>query len=406
MKTTTQRIRSWNGPALLSFGFRPFFLFGAIWAALAMLIWLPMVMGRIAPPPALSPVDWHAHAMLFGYGGAAVAGFVLTAVPNWTGRLPVTGWPLAGLAGMWLLGRIVTTLPLPLPPLLIAVVDLSVYAALMFVLLREVIAGKNWRNLPVVGLIGLFVAGLVVFHVQARGGAAAQGWGLRLALAALVMLMALIGGRIIPSFTRNWLVKRGETALPAPMDQIDKAALVVGAVALVAFVVAPDARLTAVACGLAGAVHLLRLSRWRGLATTAEPLLWILHLAYAWVAAGFLSVAAAGVDLMLPAGAQHVWMAGGVGILTLAVMSRASLGHTGRALTATRGLTVVYVLANLAAALRLAYALAPGQMWMLHAAGTAWIAAFGGFAVLYWPILTGPRIAARQPSGGQIQQPG
>lgn len=386
---------------MLSFGFRPFFLMGAIWAALAMLIWLPMFMGALAPPPVFSPVDWHAHAMLFGYTGAVVAGFILTAVPNWTGQLPVTGWPLGGLAALWLAGRLATTLPLDLPRPLVAVADLALPAVLLVVLLREIVAGKNWRNLTVVGLIGIFAAGQAAFHWQAADGAAAQGWGARLGLAAIVMLMTLIGGRVIPSFTRNWLVKARQTALPGPFAAPDRVALALGGLALVGFVAAPDAALTAGLAALAGAAHLFRLLRWRGGAIWSEPLLWILHVAYLWVALGFLAAAAAAVGLMPAAGAQHVWMAGGIGCLTLAVMPRASLGHTGRALTAGPGLTAVFVLAILSALLRLAYALT-AQMWMLHAAGTAWIAAFAGFAILFWPVLTGPRVSARQPSARKV----
>ncbi|MDO5658546.1 MAG: NnrS family protein [Paracoccus sp. (in: a-proteobacteria)] len=386
MSGNAKRIREWQGPALFSYGFRPFFLLGAIWAALAMLIWVAHLAGLLSLPFASL---WHGHALIFGFGAAAVGGFVLTAVPNWTGRLPVTGWPLAGLVGLWLAGRLLTAFETgPVG----AAVDMALPVVLVAMLAREVIRGRNWRNLPVVALIATFGLGLILFHL------ADPALGLRLGLAALVMLMALIGGRIIPSFTRNWLVKRGSDRLPVPFARLDKVVVAASAVALLGFVAAPDARLTALICGLVGLAHIARLARWQGVQTGPEPLLWILHLAYLWVALGFLSVAGAGLGLMPETGARHAWMAGAVGVMTLAVMARASLGHTGRELHAGAGLTAVFVAVNIAAVARLVQALLPGQAWLLHLAATAWILAFAGFALLFWPVLTGPRLQAQQPN--------
>ncbi|MDO5647866.1 NnrS family protein [Paracoccus sp. (in: a-proteobacteria)] len=390
MATTAQLIRGWSGPALLAGGFRPFFLMGAVWAGFAMIWWLLMLAGRAPMPGVLMGADWHAHAMIFGYGGAVVAGFLLTAIPNWTGRLPVAGGPLAGLAGLWLAGRIATTAAVA-APVVVAVLDLAMPVVLLALMAREIATGKNWRNLPVLGICGLFAAGQALFHIHGPG--AAQGAGLRLSLAALVMLMALIGGRIIPSFTRNWLVKQGGASLPAPMDRLDKAALIVTAVALIAFVAWPGG--AAVPLALAGAALLARLSRWRGWATRSQPLLWVLHLGYAWVALGFFTAAAAGAGLMAASGALHGWMAGAVGVMTLAVMARASLGHTGRDLAAGPGLVGVFAAINIAALLRVAAAIWPGAVGLLHAAGTAWIIAFAGFALMFWPVLTRPRLASR-----------
>jgi uncharacterized protein involved in response to NO len=173
-----------------------------------MALWVPMLSGHIALPTAFDPVSWHAHEFLFGYLGAVIAGFLLTAVPNWTGRLPVVGWPLGGLAALWLAGRVAVMFSAGLPPFLVAAVDLAFPAVLAAVIGREIVAGKSWRNLVVLGLLAVFAAGNMLFHWEAaRGDYAAQGHGLRLGLGAGVMMIAVIGGRIVPSFTRNWLAR-------------------------------------------------------------------------------------------------------------------------------------------------------------------------------------------------------
>jgi uncharacterized protein involved in response to NO len=396
MTTTTDRMRAWSGPALLTYGFRPFFLGAALWAALAMALYVPMLTGAVSLPTALDPVSWHAHEFLFGYLGAVIAGFLLTAVPNWTGRLPIVGWPLGALAALWLIGRAAVAASALLPPLAVAVADLALPVALGAVIAREIVAGRNWRNLIVLAMLGVFALGNAVFHWEAaRGGYPAQGYGLRFGLAAAVMMIAVVGGRIVPSFSRNWLVRRGPGRLPAPpMQGFDKAALLVLLAALALWIAAPGAAATGAALALAGALHLVRLSRWAGERTTPEPLLWVLHAGYALLPLGALAVA---VETLAPgafggAAAQHVWMAGAIGLMTLAVMTRATLGHTGRALAAGAGTTAIY-LALLAALLaRLAAGLWPGEAGVLHAvAGLAWIGAFGGFAALYGPLLLRPK---------------
>ena len=391
MAEVAKRMRDWRGPALLSYGFRPFFLAAGIWAVVGMCLWLMMLTGHLGFSGPFDPISWHAHVFLFGYTGAVIAGFVLTAVPNWTGRLPVTGWPLAGLAGLWLLGRIAVLSPLDWR--LILLLDLSMTVGLVGMILREIVAGRNWRNLPVALLITLFGFANALFHLDAaRGLVAASGPGLRIGLAAVLMLIALIGGRIIPSFTRNWLAARGAQALPVPFSRGDVLVLALTAVTLLAFIVLPGHAVTASLCGLAGVAHLWRLSRWCGLATLPEPLLWVLHLAYAMLAIGFLTVGAAAIDLLPGPAAQHVWMAGTIGLMTLAVMSRASLGHTGRPLHAGPLLSACYIALTLSVVTRLAAGFWPG---LLHLSAGLWILAFGGYVILYWPILTGPRLAKK-----------
>ncbi len=402
MTTTAGRMRAWDGPAILSFGFRPFFLFGGIWAALAMALWIAMLTGRLVLPTAFDPVSWHAHEMLFGYLGAVMAGFLLTAVPNWTGRLPIVGWPLAGLVSLWMLGRIAIAVSAHLPAILAALADLAFPLALIGFLAREIVAGKNWRNLPVLALLAGWAIANAAFHLQAaRGGFPAGGAGLRLGLAAAVMLIALIGGRIVPSFTRNWLAQQAHPARPKPHGRADLGVLALTLAALLLWVLWPERPTTAAACALAGVAHLWRMSRWSGRHTGKEALVWVLHAGYAFVPLGFLAMAAGSLFPGYAAAEQHIWMAGAIGLMTLAVMTRASLGHAGRPLRANRAVTAIYLAVILSVAARFAAGLLPGQAWLLHLAATAWIAGFGGFAVVYWPILTQPKAAPRRASSSQ-----
>ncbi len=340
--TTAERMRAWRGPAILTYGFRPFFFGAAAWAALSMVLWVPMLAGHLALPSAFDPVSWHAHEFLYGYLGAVVAGFLFTAVPNWTGRLPIVGWPLAALAVLWLAGRAAVTLGGGLPPLVVAAVDLAFPAGFAVIVLREIVAGRNWRNLIVLGMLGVFVLGNALFHWEAaRGGHAAQGYGLRLGLGAGVMMIAVIGGRIVPSFTRNWLVRRRAGRLPAaPMQAFDKLSLLALLAALMAWVAAPLHPVSGLALLLAGLLHLARIARWAGDRTLAEPLVTVLHAGYAFVPLGALAL---GAEILVPgrlgmAGAQHLWMAGAIGLMTLAVMTRISLDHTGQPLHAGRAI--------------------------------------------------------------------
>jgi uncharacterized protein involved in response to NO len=388
MTTTAEQMRAWTGPAILTYGFRPFFLGGAAWAALAMVLWVPMLAGRLSLPTAFDPVSWHAHEFLFGYLGAVVAGFLLTAVPNWTGRLPIVGWPLGGLFALWLLGRVAVLLSAPLPAGVVAVVDLAFLVTLAAVIAREIVSGSNWRNLIVLAMLIVLILGNALFHWEAaRGDYAAQGYGLRLGLVAAIMMIAVIGGRIVPSFTRNWLVRRGHARLPAPpMQRLDKVALLALAAALLLWVGLPHAVMTGVALVLVGGLHLWRLARWSGHQTWPEPLVLVLHAGYAFVPLGALVLGGAILmpQVLGPSVAQHVWMAGAIGLMTLAVMTRATLGHTGRALTADRGTVAIYLLLVAAVVFRLAAAAVPASATLLQSlSGAAWIAAFGGFCVVY-----------------------
>tara|TARA_R100000789_G_scaffold30499_2_gene34209 strand:+ start:1875 stop:3086 length:1212 start_codon:yes stop_codon:yes gene_type:complete len=403
MSSTAEQMRAWRGPALLTFGFRPFFFGAAAWAVLVMAFWVLMLCGAMTLPTAFDPVSWHAHAFLFGYLSSVVAGFLLTAVPNWTGRLPIVGWSLGGLFALWVLGRIAVCFSLMLPPLVVAVADLAMPVALGLVLAREIVAGKNWRNLIILGMLAVFTFANGLFHWEAATGAyAAQGYGLRLGLGTAVMMIAVIGGRVVPSFTRNWLVKRAAGRLPTPpMQRFDKAALLAMLIALLLWVVLPDHLVTGVALLLAGFAHAVRLARWAGYRTGQEPLVTVLHIAYGFVPLGSLAI---GAEILWPgtfgaASAQHLWMAGAIGLMTLAVMTRATLGHTGQPLMAGAATVAIYVAMMVAVLARFGAGYWPSDAaWLHNVAGLGWIVAFGGFVVVYGPLLL--RLPADKRAGG------
>jgi uncharacterized protein involved in response to NO len=392
MTTTAEQMRSWRGPAILTYGFRPFFFGAATWAALAMALWVPMLSGQVSLPTAFDPVSWHAHEFLFGYLGAVIAGFLLTAVPNWTGRLPIVGWRLGLLALLWLAGRVSVAVSGHLPIGVAATVDLAFPVVLAAAIGREIVAGKNWRNLIVLAMLAVFALGNGLHHWEAgRGDYAAQGYGLRLGLAAGVMMIAVIGGRIVPSFTRNWLVRRGPGRLPvAPMQGFDKVALLALLAALLLWVALPIWTGTGLMLALAGVLHVIRLARWAGHRTAAEPLVLVLHVGYAFLPLGALVLSA---EILMPgllgmAAAQHLWMGGAVGLMTLAVMTRATLGHTGQDLHAGPGTVAIYLALVTAVLARLAAGVWSDEAGLLHSiAGLAWIGAFGGYALVYGRLL-------------------
>ena len=394
MASSAQLMRAYTGPALFSFGFRPFFLFGAIWAATAMLLWLAMLTGWLDLPTAFDSISWHAHEFLFGYLGAIIAGFLLTAVPNWTGRLPIIGWRLATLFVLWVLGRVAVAFSANLSLPLVIALDLAMPVLLMLAIAREIVAGKNWRNLIVLGILATFVLANLVFHLEAAdGGYAAQGYGFRIGLGAAIILIAMIGGRIVPSFTRNWLVKKGVDTLPAPpMQVVDKIALLILLGAVLLWVVYPGSAITGVMLIIAGIAHLGRLARWRGHLTFNAPIVAVLHVGYLFVPLGALAMGFDQLAGETGTAMQHVWMAGGIGLMTLAVMTRASLGHTGRAIVANAGTVVVYICIVAATLLRtLALWLSEWSQALFSLSGVFWLLAFGGFAVLYGPLLFKPR---------------
>jgi uncharacterized protein involved in response to NO len=385
------RLREYRGPALFCYGFRPFFFFGSLYAGAAVLLWLPAFYGRLELPTAFAPRDWHVHEMLFGYIAAVVAGFLLTAVPNWTGRLPLQGKPLVLLFSVWLAGRVAASVSGLIGWGAAAAIDSAFLLLLAAAAAREIIAGRKWDNLKIVAIISLLALGNLAFHLEAHVSGSAE-YASRAGIAAVITLIALIGGRIIPSFTRNWLAKRTAGPLPAPFGRFDMATVALSVAALTLWVARPQDRMTAGLLLACGCLHIVRLARWTGYRTFADRLVLILHVAYAFVPAGFILTALSGLGLVAPGAGIHAWTGGAIGTMTLAVMSRATLGHTGRKLEASTATHLVYAAVIAAALARVCAALEPdhAQLLLLIAAG-AWAAAFLGFAAAYSRALCLPR---------------
>lgn len=380
-------------PPILQYGFRPFFFLATLHAGLAVPLWLWMYFAGLEMPGPVPGLQWHVHEMLFGYLGAVLTGFILTAIPNWTGRLPLSGWPLLALVALWLAGRM--AIALIGDPLAAMAVDLAFPAMLSFAVWREVAAGRNWKNAPVAALITLFGAANALHHAE-NFELVPSGLGVRLALGVAAMMIALIGGRIIPSFTRNWLVKAGDTHLPDSFGPLDKAALAATGVAVMLWTGIPDSTVTGAALVGAGALVAVRLSRWRGHRTLREPIVLVLHVGYAWLAVGLFMLGLSILWGAVPGSAAiHALTAGAVGTMTLAVMSRASLGHTGREIVADRFVLAIYAAVTAGALLRVAAPFAGSWYgFVLACGGALWSAASLGFAVRYAPILWGKRKGA------------
>jgi len=392
MPPALERRHNYDGPTLFAYGFRPFFLAAGAWAAFGILLWLPQYLGELTLPTYFGALDWHIHEMLYGYVAATIAGFLLTAIPNWTGRLPVNGWPLAGLALLWLAGRAAILFSAWIGSIIAAAIDISFLMTLAAVAAREIVAGKNWRNLRVLIMLALLIAGNIVFHVEIMTKSYAE-YGIRIAIAAIIMLISLIGGRIVPSFTNNWVTHNNPGRRPVAFARFDMMVLAASALALLAWIAAPGHPASGALLIAAGVLQITRLARWAGDRTLANRLVLVLHIGYAFVPIGFLLIGASTFTPRVAATAGiHAWTVGAIGLMTLAVMTRATLGHTGRTLKAGTATQVIYGLALLAALLRIAAALV-GSMALIECSSVAWVAAFACYVLVYGPLLIARKAA-------------
>jgi uncharacterized protein involved in response to NO len=389
--------RSASGPAFFSFGFRPFFFAGSVFAGIAIPVWIGLFTGGfVAPAPGFDPMRWHAHEMVFGYLGAILAGFLLTAIPNWTSRKPVAGWRLAGLFALWLLARTAGALQAAgsIAPAAVLVPDLLFWCVLVGIAVREVAGAKAIHNLPVVAVIALLgVCDLLSFLPDWT--ALDPMLGVRLALAVIAALISLIGGRITPAFTRNWLTKTKGGTLPPEFNAFDKLAVGATAVGMLAWAFRPESGWAGALLLAAAILQAVRLARWQGQRTWSEPLVAVLHLGYLWLVLALLAFALAALapQVIETSQALHAFTAGAIGTMTLAVMTRATLGHTGRALTAGPATRAIYLLVTLGASLRVAAAWLPTDYSAtVGAAGLLWAGAFLLYAIAYGPALFRPRI--------------
>jgi uncharacterized protein involved in response to NO len=382
-----------SGPALFSLGFRPFFLLAGIAAVVLMAIWL---LGYTKRDPLLTyygSSGWHAHEMLFGYVVAVMAGFLLTAVRNWTDSAPLRGIPLAALSSLWLAGRILP-LFLGIPPWLVAVVDLAFLPILALVLAMPLLRAGQKRNLFIPVLLLVLMVANALVHMEWLGYAMDSArLGVVLAIYTLVLLITVIAGRVIPFFI--------ESALPKvkiqPRPLIGYMCIMTVIILALADLFSPSAQIVVV-CGLAAAlVHAWRLSGWVVRPALTQPLLWILLAGYAWLVVGFILLAIAYSGLIPTMIAFHALMVGGIGVMTLGMMARVALGHSGRPLRAPPLVTLAFILVNIAAVVRVAGPLMTLRYTkaVIGAAGALWITSFVLFLFVYAPMLIQARIDDR-----------
>jgi uncharacterized protein involved in response to NO len=390
-------------PAIIfSYGFRPFFLVAAIFSPLAILLWLGVFSGEVSSVSAYPPNLWHGHEMLFGYAGAVMAGFFLTAVPNWTGTPPLRGRPLAILAALWLAARGAVWLTPIVPPLAAAALDLSFFVALGLMLVPALSKGSR-KNLVFLAVLTLLVLANLLFHLEALGLRQTASLGLNAGVDLFAVLITVIGGRVTPAFTGNALRAQAEAQHRPPPEiksylWLNEAAILSVAIFAVCELAAPGRAWLGWIALVASSINAARMAGWRTGATLNQPLLWVLHLGYGWLVLGLAVKGIAALTGILPASvALHGITMGAIGTMTLAMMSRATLGHTGRALAAGPALAAAYVLISLAAAVRLLMPiLLPDQYpASVAVAGMLWIAAFSIFVVKFVPILAKSRADGR-----------
>ena len=378
--------------AIAAKGFRPFFALAAAYAVLIVPLWLAIIGGAASPSAYLDPLSWHAHEMIFGFTVAVIAGFLLTAVANWTQRETLAGPPLLGLAGVWIAGRVAILFASRLPRGVPAVADLAFLPLLILTLARPLVVTKNRRNFVMLGVLAaLFVANLAV-HLDALGvlpmGSARRACSVAVDVVALVIL--LIAGRVFPMFTRN---ASGVTAIRSN-HFLDVATVASMAALVVVDAVATAPRIPGVLAGMVGLLAAARAVHWGARHSLREPLLWILHAGYAWLVIGLVMRAVAAYVSALPSSlATHAVTIGAIGSLTLGMMARVSLGHTGRALVAAPTMRWAFVAMTLAAFSRVVVPIVAPTRYLtsLIVAGVLWSLAFMTFLAVYAPILSTSR---------------
>lgn len=374
-------------------GFRPFFFLGALYSVVSLAIWGGFYAGHITPPRfLLDPVSWHAHEMLYGYTMAIVAGFLLTAVANWTGGAPARQMHLAGLCLLWLLGRFVMNVDLDLPFWAITLAETAFIPALALSLAIPLIKSWNKRNFIFLTLLGVLFACDLAFLITA------EKTPLYIALMVVLTMISLVGGRIIPAFTVAALRRTGIQAFQTPQEKMDIAALVSLAAVALCLIFAKDTLFLAICAGLSALIHGLRMRHYHTTKTLSDPMLWILHMGYLWLVIGLLMLSLTGFGILAIPAVIHALTAGCIGSMTLGMICRVTLGHTGRNLIASKMTTVSFIMIQIAALMRVFGPLfMPDKMaeWITGAA-FLWAACFAIYLLIYTPMLIAPRPDGRE----------
>jgi len=376
---------------LFALGFRAFFALAGLAALILIVFWNAIFNGTLTSEHYYPNNYWHAHEMLLGYAVAVIAGFLLTAVKNWTGKPTLTGDPLASLCLLWLYGRILPFYAGLLPDALIALVDFAFLPALAYQVSKPIIEAKQYRNLFFIGLIMLLALGNVLIHAQMLGLQENTATiGIQLVVATIIILILIIAGRVFPFFTERGIP--GTLIIKNPL--LDNASVASAVIVFALQIFGISGTLLALAAIVAVAVNVARLSGWYVQRVMYVPLLWVLYAGYGWIILGFMLTVLSAYSVVLPSLALHAFTLGGIGVLTLGMMARVSLGHTGRAMKASNTIAIAFVLINVAALFRVLLPIAMPHWYenLIYISTLSWLAAFSLFVFVYSPILSSARI--------------
>lgn len=391
MKNTTKTL------VLFELGFRPFFLGAGAFGAIAMALWILFILAGLEPASSFSARDWHVHEMIFGYAPAVIAGFLLTAIPNWTGRPQIKGGLLAALSGIWLLGRIAVGWSAYFP-VFASIVDSAFLVLFGLLLWREILGGSNKRNIPICVIITLFAVANIAFHYFNLNSDPTD-LVERMALGVVSLLLLMVGGRITPAFTNNWFRKQGlepKNVSGVFSQYFDKIALIVAGISVGGWIGMPESKVVGWLFALAFVLNIIRMLRWNGLSTIKEPLVLILHVGQYWLPVwyGLMAMSIVAPGSIDSTSALHALSAGAIGTMTLAVMTRASLGHSGRPLKAGPGAVAIYSFVVIGAAIRVCVQWLPFDYSNVVAfSGLLWGTGFVLFAILWMPLLVRRRVS-------------
>ncbi len=380
---------------LFALGFRTFFALAGLFALILIVLWNAIFKGQLGLDNYFPSTYWHGHEMLLGYAVAVIAGFLLSAVKNWTGKPTITGDRLAGLGLLWLYGRILPFYSGLLPDALIALVDFSFLPVLAYQISKPILQARQYKNLVFIGLLVLLALGNGLIHSEMLGLQENTAWtGIELVIATIISMILIIAGRVFPFFTERGIP--GTLSLRNPM--LDVLAVVSAVLVFGLQLFAISGGILALAASLAVIMNIARVSGWYVPRIWYVPLLWVLYIGYGWIILGFVLVAFSAYELVLPSLALHAFTLGGIGVLTLGMMARVSLGHTGRLLKASNAMALAFVFINLAALFRVLLPVALPEWYSIFVYGStlSWLAAFSLFVFVYLPMLTSPRVDGQE----------
>ncbi len=380
---------------LFALGFRTFFALAGLSALVLLIIWRSLYDGSLVVDNYFAKNDWHAHEMLLGYTVAVIAGFLLTAVRNWTGQATVTGANLAGLALLWVYGRILPFYSELLPDELIALVDFAFLPVLAGCLIKPIMAAQYTRGYVFIGMLALMALGNGMIHTDILQWTDNTAWtGFQIVIALIIVMILVIAGRVFPFFTEKGLTG----VLPIRNPLLDGLAVASALLVFALSIMQVTGLFLALAASFAVVVNILRVNNWFVFRIWFVPLLWVLYIGYAWIIIGFLLTALSAYQIVPATIALHAFTMGGIGVITLGMMARVSLGHTGRILKASQAMAIAFALINLGALVRVfAPMLVP--YWyadIIYASTILWLAAFALFAFIYGPVLSTARVDGKE----------